>query len=69
MRKDEIFIEIYRLLVVFLCIDKAAEDEVELGAMVVDVGIIFVDIFGGFEVLLCQILFTWWTLAEMCGRD
>ena len=58
MRKDEIFIEINRLLIIFLCIDKVAEDKVELRTMVIDVRVIFVDTFGGLEVFVCQILFT-----------
>jgi hypothetical protein len=64
MRKDEILIEINGLLVIFLCIDKVAEDKVELGAMVIDVRIIFVDTFGGLEVLVCQFLFTYLDVNE-----
>ena len=63
MREDEIFIEINGLLIIFLCFDKVAEDKVELGAMVVDVRVIFVDTFGGLEVLVCQVLFTCWDVS------
>jgi len=63
VRKDEIFIEINGLLVIFLCLYKVAEDKVELRAMVVDVRVIFVDTFSGLEVLMCRFLFTYWDVS------
>lgn len=53
VRVDEILVQINRLLVVLGCVDVFTEDEVQLGAVVVYVGVVFVLFHGQLEIICC----------------
>lgn len=56
MRVDERPIEVDRLLVVLGGLGKLTQNEVELGAVVVDVGVILVVSNGKLKIICCSIL-------------
>lgn len=56
VRVDEAAIEVDRLLVVLRGIGELAQDEVELGTVIVDIGIVLVMSNGKLEVIRCSVL-------------
>jgi len=67
VRENEGAVEVDRLLVVLGGLGELAQDEVELGAVVVDIGVILVVGDGKFEVIGSSILVSCSTVRKACG--
>jgi hypothetical protein len=67
VRENEGAVEVDRLLVVFSGLGELAQDEMKLGAVVVDVGIILVMSDGKLKVVGSSILVSYSTVREAFG--